>query len=72
MSLGAWEDESPAAEYGHQTQLWQDMKAIEAKFVSWLAAAKKNGDFWCPDHEAKAHDIVNLFDELGDQMYGKL
>lgn len=72
MSLGAWGDESPGANYGHETQLWQDMKAVEAKFNAWLTAAKKNSAFWSPEDEAKADDIANLFDELSSQMYGKL
>lgn len=68
MSLGAWGDESPGAERGSETVLWQDLAVIMGKYDAWLAAAKKNNEFWSPEDEALADEISGQLDKLVDGM----
>lgn len=72
MSLEAWGDESPGAERGSETELYQALAVIAGKYESWLATAKRDKDFWSPDDEELADEISGRIDKLLEQMNVKL
>lgn len=72
MSLGAWGDESPAAEHGSETEVYKVLSEIAVDFDTWFAEAIRAGDFWSPQDEELAEQISGMFDKLREQMNVKL
>lgn len=68
MSLGVWGDESPGADRGSETILFEDLMRIRAKFDLWLSDAVKRSEFWSPDDQALAEKISGDLDMLREQM----